>query len=142
MGRLARMVAAGVEGRLLGRLGGQERKKSRFLALRGVSAVPNHVCWKHVNLTTHKVARGRLATRVPGRREQSAAACVQGHVKLTMHKVARTEDNAIPGRRERSVEACVQRTCEAVNAQSCQDKGQRNSWQARAECRSMRAGNM
>ena len=28
------MVAAGVEGRLLGRLGGQERKKSRFLALK------------------------------------------------------------------------------------------------------------
>ena len=111
MGRLARMVAAGVEGRLLNRLGGQERKKSRFLALRGVSAVPNHVCWKHVNLTTHKVARGRLATRVPGRREQSAAACVQG-------------------------------TCQADNAQSCQDKGQRNAWQARAECRSMRAGNM
>ena len=34
MGRLARMVAAGVEGRLLGRLGGQERKKSRFLSLK------------------------------------------------------------------------------------------------------------
>ena len=193
------------------RLGSQERQKSRFLALRGVSAVPNHVCWKDVNLTTHKVARGRLATRVPGRREQSAEACVQEtckadeaqncqekgqrnswqaraecrrmlagnmsscqftklpgeratqclagesavqqhacrkHVKLTMHKVARTRGNTTPGspgRRERSAEACVQETCQADNAQSCQDKGQHNSWQpwqARAECRSMRAGNM
>ena len=63
-------------------------------------------------------------------------------MKLTMHKVARRKGNAIPGRRERSAAACVQETCEAVNAQSCQEKGQRNAWQARAECSSMRAGNM
>ena len=48
-------------------------------------------------------------------------------MKLTMHKVARTRGNAIPGRRERSAEARVQETCQADNAQSCQEKGSHQS---------------
>ena len=94
-----------------------------------------------MKLSMHKVARTR-GNAIPGRRERSAEACVQGTCQADNAQSCRRKGNAMPGRRERSAEACMQETCEAVNAQSCQDKGQRNSWQARAECSSMRAGNM
>ena len=41
--------------------------------LAGVSGVQKHVCWKHVKLTTRKVARRRVP-RAPGRLERGAEA--------------------------------------------------------------------